>query len=403
MSNIPPPVEQPGHHEPGVTDQENSIANIEVAGLSQGQIVRKRFFRHKGALAAMVLLAFIIVLAFTSVGTQFGTWKTGGWWPYTWNLSVGIENAGRPTLSLFPFNIGSHPFGQDEVGRDIFAVVMRGTQQSLQIMVIVGLVATFIGTVVGAISGYYRGFTDSVLMRFTDVIITIPVIVIGAVLGRKFGVAGVVPLALILGSVLWTGLARLVRGEFLSLREREFVDAARVAGARDRRIIFRHILPNAIGVIIVNSTLLMASAILIETALSYLGYGVRAPDTSLGKIISDNQTAFATRPWLFWWPGLFIIAIALCVNFIGDGLRDAFDPRQRRMPTERNLARARRAGGGDKPLQTPTDGGDLDSAAAFVSSRGTGMQGAGSGSTGRTFYADKPRDEDRPAPKRDDE
>lgn len=349
MSNPIVPIQQPGHHKPGVTDSENSIELKEIEGLSQGQIVRKRFFQHKGALISMFMLAFIIVLAFTSVGFVLGDIKTGGWWPYTWNLAVEIENSGRPTLSFFPFAIGNHPFGQDEVGRDIFAVVMRGTQQSLMIMVIVGFIATSIGTVIGAISGYYRGWVDAVLMRFTDIIITIPVIVIGAVLGRTYGIAGAPVLALILGAVFWTGLARLVRGEFLSLREREFVDAARVAGARDRRIIFRHILPNAVGVIIVNSTLLMAAAILIETALSFLGYGVQAPDTSLGKIISENQAAFSTRPWLFWWPGVFIIAIALCINFIGDGLRDAFDPRQKRMPTDRNLARARRSAGGGEP------------------------------------------------------
>ena len=350
MSNIP--VQEPGHVQPGVTDSENAIALIEVAGLSQGQIVRRRFFRHKGALVALFVLAFVVLLAFTSVGVQIGDWKPGGWWPYTWNIAVAVENAGKPTLSLWPFTIGDHPFGQDQVGRDIFAVVMRGTQQSLTIMVTVGLIATFIGTVIGAVAGYYRGWTDAILMRFTDVIITIPVIVIGAVLGKKFGIAGALILAAILGLVLWTGLARLVRGEFLTLREREFVDAAKVAGARDSRIIFRHILPNAIGVIIVNATLLMAAAILIETALSYLGYGVHAPDTSLGKIISENQAAFSTRPWLFWWPGAFIITIALSINFVGDGLRDAFDPRQRRMPSERALARARRAAA---PLPQPAD------------------------------------------------
>lgn len=343
MTNVQPPVEQPGHHEAGVTDSENSIELKDVAGLSQAQIVRKRFFRHRGALVAMIVLALIIIMAFTSVGPLIGDFRPGGWWPYTWNKAVEIVNGGRPTLSLFPFSIGEHPFGQDEIGRDIFAVVMRGTQQSLMIMVIAGIIATTIGTVIGAVSGYYRSWPDSVLMRFTDVIITIPVIVIAAVLGRRFGDFGAPILAVILGLLLWTGLARLVRGEFLSLREREFVDAARVAGARDRRIIFRHILPNAIGVIIVNSTLLMASAILIETGISFLGYGVQAPDTSLGKIISENQAAFATRPWLFWWPGVFIISIALCINFIGDGLRDAFDPRQRRMPTDRKLARAKRS------------------------------------------------------------
>jgi peptide/nickel transport system permease protein len=126
-----------------------------------------------------------------------------------------------------------------------------------------------------------------------------------------------------------------VEREFLTLREREFVDAARVAGASNRRIIFKHILPNAIGVIIVNVTLVMSGAILLESALSYLGLGVVAPDVSLGLLISQYQDSFTTRPWLFWYPGLLIIIIALCVNFIGDGLRDAFDPRQRRRISRR--------------------------------------------------------------------
>jgi peptide/nickel transport system permease protein len=133
----------------------------------------------------------------------------------------------------------------------------------------------------------------------------------------------------------------LVRGEFLSLREREFVDAARVAGASNFRIIFKHILPNAIGVVIVSVTLLMSGAILLETALSYLGFGVVAPDTSLGLLISNNQDSFTVYPWLFWWPGLFIVTIALCINFIGDGLRDAFDPRQKRKITKKEKTQAK--------------------------------------------------------------
>jgi ABC-type dipeptide/oligopeptide/nickel transport system permease subunit len=136
-------------------------------------------------------------------------------------------------------------------------------------------------------------------------------------------------------------LSRLVRGEFLTLREREFVDAARVAGATNRRIIFKHILPNAVGIIIVSVTLLMSGAILLETALSYLGFGVLPPDVSLGLLISQYQESFTTRPWLFWYPGIFIVTIALCINFIGDGLRDAFDPRQRRRITRKDRQNAR--------------------------------------------------------------
>ncbi|WP_157156731.1 ABC transporter permease [Diaminobutyricimonas sp. LJ205] len=361
MTTLNPPPE-PTHSEPGITDTQTNLEMKAVAGLSQGQIVRRRFFRHRGAVIAMIVLAGIVLLSLSSVGLTIGNWRVPGWWPYTWNELPAVVNRTAPSLE--------HPFGQDEVGRDIFAVVMRGTQQSLMVMVVVGLLATTIGTVIGAVAGYYRRGLDSVLMRFTDVIITIPVIVIGAVLGRAFGSLGAFVLGIVLGLFSWTTLARLVRGEFLSLREREFVDAARVAGASDSRIIFRHILPNAVGVIIVNSTLLMAAAILLETALSYLGFGVQSPDTSLGKIISDNQSAFATRPWLFWWPGLFIVAIALCVNFIGDGLRDAFDPRQKRMPSARALARA----------------GNIDRATATVATRGAGILGGGV----RGFHADVP-------------
>ena len=208
------------------------------------------------------------------------------------------------------------------------------------VMLIVGLIGGVLGTVIGAVSGFFRGWVDAVLMRFTDFIITIPSIIIGAVIGFKFGNLGVVALAVYLGLFSWTGLSRLVRGEFLSLREREFVDAARVAGASNFRIIFKHILPNAMGVIIVSVTLMLAGAILLETALSYIGFGVQAPDVSLGSLISEYQDSFTVSPWLFYWPGLLIISIALCVNFIGDGLRDAFDPRQRRRITRKDLLAA---------------------------------------------------------------
>jgi peptide/nickel transport system permease protein len=211
------------------------------------------------------------------------------------------------------------------------------------VMLVIGVIAAFIGTVVGAVTGYFRGWVDAVLMRFTDFIITIPAIIIGSVIGFQFGNLGVIFLATYLGLFSWTGLSRLVRGEFLSLREREFVDAARVAGASNLRIVFKHILPNAVGVIIVSVTLLMSGAIITESALSFLGFGVVAPDVSLGLLISKYQDSFTTRPWLFWYPGMFIIAIALCINFIGDGLRDAFDPRQKRRITKKDRAEAKLA------------------------------------------------------------
>lgn len=336
-------------------DSGGSILNKETEGLSQGQIVRKRFFQHKAAMIAIFLLSSIVLFVFSALKLKIGPWTYPGWWKYTIeDLPDFVLDAckdglvGCPTLSLRPgwlggdgIQFGEHPFGQDDIGRDYFALVMRGAQRSLMVTVIIGFIGGTIGTVVGAVAGYFRGTVDAVLMRFTDFIITVPAIIIGSVIGFHFGNLGVAFLALYLGLFAWTGLSRLVRGEFLTLREREFVDAARVAGASNRRIIFKHILPNAVGIIIVSVTLLMSGAILLETALSYLGFGVVAPDVSLGSLISQYQESFTTRPWLFWYPGVFIIVIALCINFIGDGLRDAFDPRQRRRITRKDRQDAR--------------------------------------------------------------
>lgn len=334
MSGVPEPA-------PGPQDgtQSGGVALADAQGMTivtrtQSQMVRGRFFRHRGAMAGLAVLLLIIVLAFSSIG--FG--PVPGWWDKGYIEAATVIDGGRPTLSVVPgflggegVHLGEHPFGQDNTGKDYFALTMRGAQQSLIIAFLVGIVGTVIGTLVGAVAGFFRGRTEAVLMRLTDVMITIPLLAITAVLGRRFGGSGIVLLGLVIGLATWTGLARLVRGEFLALREKEFVEAARAAGTRARRIIVKHMLPNVVGVIIVSATLAMASAILLETSLSFLGVGVRAPDTSLGRLISDYQSAFVTRPWLFWFPGVFIVAIALCVNFIGDGLRDAFDPRQNRV------------------------------------------------------------------------
>ncbi len=338
---------------------ENAIFNKETEGLSQGQIILRRFVRHRAAMVATFFFTSLVLIVYTALDWRIGDPRNPrfiipGWWRYGFEdmpdlLSEGCPEGtlGCPTIDFVPFvdgdgvQLGQHPFGQDNIGRDYFALVMRGAQRSILVMFIIGIIATAIGTVVGALAGFFRGWTEALLMRLVDFIITIPVIIIGSVIGFHFGNKGAAFLALLLGLFSWTGLSRLVRGEFLTLREREFVDAARVAGATNRRIIFKHILPNAIGVIIVSVTLLMSGAILLETALSFLGFGVTSPDVSLGLLISNYQDAFTTRPWLFWYPGLFIIAIALCVNFIGDGLRDAFDPRQRRRLTKKDKESAK--------------------------------------------------------------
>jgi len=317
--------------EPGLSNDPEREFTIEAR--TQVQMVRSSFFRHRGAMIGLGALVFVVVIAYTSIGF----WGIPGWWGLDFSSTGTLVNEGKPTLDLIPWldgdglSIGAHPFGQDNIGRDYFALTMRGTQVSLMVAFVIGILSTFIGTVAGAISGYYGGKSEAVIMRFTDLLLTIPLLIVAAVVGNGFGDSGPFFLAVVISLLIWTSLARLVRGEFLSLREKEFVEAARAMGASSTRIIFRHMLPNAIGTIIVSATLTIAAAILIEAALSYLGYGVRAPDTSLGLLISTYQTAFSTRPWLFWYPGIFIVVIALSVNFIGDGLRDAFDPRQTRV------------------------------------------------------------------------
>ena len=340
---------------------ELEIQSRDTIGLTQRQIIIKRFLKHKAAIASIITLISIVIIVFSSTGITLGfgnfSVKIPGWWPYS-VTDIDPEGAiasmcnggvtGCPTLDLAPpfldgdgVQFGNHPFGTDAIGTDYFALVARGAQQSLMVMVIVSFLGIIIGTIVGAIAGFFGGIVDSILMRVTDMFLVIPTIVVGSVIGFKYGNLGVVPLALMLGFFAWMGLARFVRTEFLTLREREFVDAARVAGASNSRIIFKHILPNAVGIIIVVGTLLMSGAILAETALSYLGFGVKSPDVSLGLLIAEYQGTFSISPWLFWWPGALIVSIALCVNFIGDGLRDAFDPRQRRHISlkERQLAR----------------------------------------------------------------
>lgn len=340
-----------GSSEEILSGGESAIANKEVEGLSQGQIVRRRFFRHRGAVIALFVLTSLIVFVMSALDTKIGALRIPGWWKWTVEDIPELRyedcpggTTGCPTLSLNPsgaFGLGTHPFGQDDIGRDYFALVMNGARRSLMIMFVIGAVSGFIGVVVGSIAGFYGKRVDAVLMRLVDFIQTVPGIIIAAVIGKAAGRVGPLFLALFLGLLGWTGLARLVRAQFLSLREMEFVDAARVAGASNVRITFKHILPNAIGQIIVVITLIMAGAILTETALSYLGFGVVAPDVSLGLLISQYESAFTTRPFLFWWPGFFIISIALCVNFIGDGLRDAFDPRQKRRITKKDRLKAK--------------------------------------------------------------
>ncbi|GHF27469.1 ABC transporter permease [Amycolatopsis deserti] len=275
---------------------------------SQFQLVLRRFMQHRLAVVSLVLLIVIVLLAYV-----------GGWlWKYG-PEDITPDNSQSPSLE--------HPFGTDAVGKDMLANVLRGTQISLQISVLVAIFSTVVGTIWGAVAGYYRGWIDTVLMRIADLVLTLPLLAVAAVLAHNVGGSWWL-IAVVIAGLYWAYVSRVARGVVLSLREKEFIEAARALGAGDGRIIFRHLVPNALGSVIVNATILVSIGILLETALSFLGFGVRPPDTSLGLLVSNAQTAVDTRPWLFYFPGLFIILIALTINFIGDGLRDAFDPQQ---------------------------------------------------------------------------
>ena len=291
-----------------------------VAARRQWQTVARRFVRHRAALVGLVL--FVLLLAFAFVG------------PLVWPKGLDAVYAARRPPSA------EYPFGTDRIGRDMLAQTISGTRYSLQIALTVAVVATVLGVVLGALAGYRRGWVDAVVARTVDLVLCIPPLVVTAVLARNTftitpgaqGRSNWLSVALIIALLTaWLPIARTMRGVVLSLREKEFVEAAHALGGSTARIVFRHILPNTVDVIIVNATVTVAQAVLIESALSFIGLGVKRPDASLGLIINENKNELATLPWLFWVPFVFIVLIGLSVNFIGDGLRDAFDPRQKRV------------------------------------------------------------------------
>ncbi len=233
----------------------------------------------------------------------------------------------------------AHWFGTDVLGRDMLSRVLHGGQISLKVAFGVAILSTVIGVIIGALAGFYRGWLDGLLMRFTDLWIALPAlpflavaVSIGTVDLGPLGaidLGGPLGITLLLSCLLWGSIARVVRGATLALREREFVDAARAIGASNTRIITRHVIPNCLGPIIVNATLVVAEAILVETTLSFLGFGIQPPTPSWGNLLSDSIGTVEDWWWLTVFPGLAIFFTVLAINFVGDGLRDAFDPRRR--------------------------------------------------------------------------
>jgi peptide/nickel transport system permease protein len=286
------------------------------------ELVWLRFRRHKMAMAGAAILVLLIVYA------------VAGAFLFTESYANYTETGARLSAPS-----AEHPFGTDAVGRDILARTIYGGQISLLIGLFAVVVETVLGVLIGAIAGYYGGWIDSLLMRFTEAMFNIPQLFLLLVmakyfsgkipeiefLGRSFSGSVVVIIAII-GLTSWMYLARIVRAEFLSLKEREFIQAAHCIGTRHIAIIFRHILPNTVAPIIVSATLGVANAILSEAYISFLGVGVRPPTATWGNMLEGASSYIESAPWLWVFPGSLIVLTVLSINFLGDGLRDALDP-----------------------------------------------------------------------------
>jgi peptide/nickel transport system permease protein len=295
-------------------------APLEPPARSQWQLFFRRFRRHRLAIISLTVLVLLyLVVSFPHITA-----------PYPLNPKT-LSRPKGPTLK--------HLFGTDDLGRDQTTRIIYAAHLSMTIGLLVAIFSTIIGTVVGAVAGFFGGWVDQLLMRITDLFLVIPALVVIAVAqngldGKNLPVVGKVSSStLIIGTLsilFWMYIARVVRGLFLSLKEKEFIEAARASGASSLRIMFRHILPNTIGPIVVNTTLVVAQAILLESTLSFLGLGIKPPAVSLGSMMSDAEQWVGTHnAYLIYFPGLVLLIIVLCVNFLGDGLRDAFDPQSR--------------------------------------------------------------------------
>ncbi len=278
----------------------------------------RRFMRNRAAVVSLFTL--VAILLFTIIGPFFSRWPIER---VDWSVLGQVLQKGFPSTET------GHFFGTDQVGRDLYSRVIQGTQVSLLVGIVGSSIAVLVGTIYGAVAGYFGGRLDSVMMRLVDIIYSIPymfiLILLLIIFGRSF-----IMLFVGIGLISWLGMARVVRGQTLTLKNREFVEAAIATGSRPAAVIFRHIVPNLLGIVAVYATLLIPEMILLESFISFLGLGVQEPNTSLGALISEGaQTMQYGTIWQLAFPLAFFVAILFAFFFVGDGLRDALDPKDR--------------------------------------------------------------------------
>lgn len=279
----------------------------------QLRIIVDRFLRNRLAVISLVVLLVLLALAVLA--------------PLLTHTTLQHQAAIDPDpVHAFAPPSAAHLLGTDDIGRDEFARLLFGAQVSLAVGVFAMLLTIIIGVVLGSVAGYFGGWFDTLLMRVTDAFLSVPFLLILFVLSKVFSGGQVSDVVLLIGLFSWPGTARIVRAEFLSYKEREFLMAARTLGAGNFRLMFRHILPNAAGPIIVSATLLVGAAIITESTLSFFGFGIQPPTPSWGNMLTDSREYIFRDPLLLYLPGLAILLVVLCFNLIGDGLRDALDP-----------------------------------------------------------------------------
>ena len=308
------------------------------APLSPTTIAIRRFRKHRMAMVGLLLL--LILFLYVSLA---GTWMKGYCAPLRQDVSgEDWANCNDTSLKLQPPS-AEHPFGTDVIGRDILARTIYGGQISMLIGISAAIVEVFLGALIGAVAAYYGGWVDSILMRITEAMLNIPslfLLIIGAkffggkipsvhLFGREL-TGSVIVIILIIGATSWMYLARIVRANILSLREQDYISASRALGASDARIIFLHLIPNTVAPLVVSATLGVASAIIAEAYVSFLGLGVQGATATWGNMLDGAYRYLETAPWLWFFPGTLILLTVLGINFVGDGLRDALDPRSQR-------------------------------------------------------------------------
>lgn len=291
---------------------ENFGEQLEVEGRSLWQDARRRFVHNRAALASLFVLGLIaLFVVFAPMLSQFAYDDTD------WGM-----------MSAAPDMVSGHYFGTDSSGRDLLVRVAIGGRISLMVGIAAALVAVVVGTLYGAMAGYIGGKTDSVMMRLLEILNSFPFMFFVILLVTFFG-QNILLIFVAIGMVSWLDMARIVRGQTLSLKRKEFIEAALVGGVSTRKIVTRHIVPNVLGVVVVYASLLVPSMILFESFLSFLGLGTQEPLSSWGALLSDGANSMEVSPWLLMYPAAFLVVTLFCFNFIGDGLRDALDPKDR--------------------------------------------------------------------------